>query len=95
MLDPINTTFKKNLADHLCYVNGEIGEALEIYLRLLKEDPEDIEVLTAAGDVCRSIDRPADAELFYNRVIEIEPWNSDASDKLDALRGGEDKKVAL
>jgi len=94
-LEPINSTFQKNLADQLCYVVGEIGEALSIYLRLLKEDPEDIEVLMAAGDVCRAIDRQADAELFYSRVIEIEPWNSLAGDKLDALRGVDERKVAI
>jgi tetratricopeptide (TPR) repeat protein len=85
-LDPFNTTFQKNLADCLCFVKGDVVGALTIYLRLLKEDPEDVEVLTAAGRISQAIGRPADAEVFYGRAIEIEPWNVAVGEKLDELQ---------
>jgi tetratricopeptide (TPR) repeat protein len=85
-LEPFNSNFQKNLADSLCFIKGEVIDALTIYLRLLKEDPEDVDVLMAAGHISQAIGRPADAELFYERVVEIEPWNMAAGEKLDELQ---------
>ena len=85
-IDPSNVTFQKNLADFYCFAKGQIEQALTIYLRLLKDDPEDIEVLLSAGTICKMLGKIGDAEFFYGRVIEIEPWNLDASDNLEALR---------
>ena len=85
-LDPYNRTFQKNLADFLLVVKGEVAEALEIYLELMKTDPEDIEVLLAAGHICRRLNRPEDALTFFYRAIEIEPWNQEASNLLDQLQ---------
>lgn len=85
-LEPYNSTFKKNLADFLYVVQGDVTEALKIYLEVLKSDPEDIEVLLAAGHISRAVKRPQNAEIFYSRVLEIEPWNPEASEKLEILR---------
>ncbi len=85
-LDPRNTNFQKNLADFLCFVKGDVAEALGIYLKLLQEDPEDVEVLMAAGHVSHAIGRLEDAQLFYDRALDIEPWNYEAGEKLDELR---------
>jgi hypothetical protein len=49
----------------------------------------------AAGHVCRTLDQPQDAELFFKRVLEIEPWNREASESLDKLNGERiNKRVA-
>jgi tetratricopeptide (TPR) repeat protein len=86
-LDPYNRTFQKNLADFMLFENGQVAEALKIYLELMKSDPEDIEVLLAAGYVCRSLNQLEDALTFYTRAIEIEPWNQQASEAMDKIQG--------
>jgi Flp pilus assembly protein TadD len=85
-LEPYNGTFEKNFADFQFVVVGNVGEALKHYLSVLKRHPEDTEVLMAAGFICRSIDKPDDAELFFSRALEIEPWNLEASENLAKLK---------
>jgi tetratricopeptide (TPR) repeat protein len=85
-LDPYNRTFQKNLADFLLVEKGQVAEALEIYLELMKTDPEDIEVLLAAGHICQRLNKPEDALTFFYRAIEIEPWNQEASNLLQQLQ---------
>ena len=85
-LDPYNRTFQKNLADFLLFEKGQVAGALEIYLELMKSDPEDVEVLLAAGHICRSLNRPEDALTFFSRAIEVEPWNQEASESLEKLQ---------
>lgn len=85
-LEPFNTTFEKNLADFYYAVNQDLAEALKIYLNVLKRDPEDTEVLLAAGHISREVNRLQNAEMFYSRVMEIEPWNLEASENLNSLK---------
>jgi len=93
-LEPYNNTFKKNLADFLYIVQGDVIEAIKIYLDVLKSDPEDIEVLLAAGHISRAVNQPQNAETFYRRVLEIEPWNLEAGEHLEQLRQDSGKKTA-
>ena len=39
----------------------------------------------AIGYVCETANKPEDARDFYHRVVEIEPWNTEARAKLDNL----------
>lgn len=94
-IDPFNAIFQKNLADFLCFVKGNIAEALTIYSQLLKEDPQDVEVLMAVGHVNRAIGRVADSEMYYERVLDIEPWNFDAGEMLDGLKISSESKAAI
>lgn len=86
-LDPENATFQKNLADFYCVEMGELEEGLKIYLRVLEANPSDVELLIILGDICAAIEKNEDAKVFYNRVLELEPWNLKAQEKLDALPG--------
>ncbi|UCF92983.1 MAG: tetratricopeptide repeat protein [Desulfobacterales bacterium] len=85
-LEPYNNTFAKNLADFYFLVKGQVTDALEIYLDVLKRNPEDVEVLMAAGHICEAVNRFEDAKLFYSRVIDIEPWRLEASESLEGLQ---------
>ena len=85
-LKPTDNTFAKNLADFYFVVKGDVGEALQLYLNVLKRDPDDVEVLIAAGHISKSINRLQNAEKFYNRVLEIEPWNLEAAENVNKLR---------
>ena len=86
-LDPENATFQKNLADFYCVEMGELEDGLKIYLRVLEANPSDVELLVILGDICAAIEKNEDAKVFYNRVLELEPWNLKAQEKLDALPG--------
>ena len=83
--DPNNTTFQKNLADFYCIEQRQFEKAMRIYVQILENHAEDVETLMAVGYICENLDKTDDARDFYHRVIEIEPWNLEARQKLDAL----------
>ena len=84
-LDPNDTTFQKNLADFYCIEQGQFEKAMRIYIQILGNHTEDVETLMAVGYICENLNKTDDARDFYHRVIEIEPWNLEARQKLDAL----------
>ena len=84
-LDPNNTTFQKNLADFYCIEQRQFEKAMRIYVQILRNHAEDVETLMAVGYICENLNKTDDAKDFYHRVIEIEPWNLEARQKLDAL----------
>ena len=84
-LNPDDLNFQKNLADFYCVELGRIEEALEIYLKVLTEAPADIETLMAAGYICKAVDRNEDAAIFFERILDLEPWNLEANENLNQL----------
>ena len=67
--------FQKNLAD-LYYVGFErIQDALEIYLKLLEASPKDVEILLIIGNICTSLKKFDEANVFYTCVLEVDPKN--------------------
>ncbi|MGE3550662.1 MAG: tetratricopeptide repeat protein [Geobacter sp.] len=84
-LDPANSNFRKNLADLYFVAVGRPDDAIHIYLELFRQNPRDIEVLAALGQICQAVGRPDEARTFYQRALEIEPWNSDLREALQAL----------
>jgi tetratricopeptide (TPR) repeat protein len=84
-LEPDNPVYQKNLADFYFVEMGRIEDALKIYLNVLTEDPTDIETLMAAGHICKVLGSPEKAKVFYSRVLDIEPWNLEASEILNQV----------
>jgi tetratricopeptide (TPR) repeat protein len=84
-LEPANLIFLKNLADCYWVGFGRLEDALRIYVDILKAQPEDVETLLATGKLCLALRQPADARVFFDRVLEIEPWNADAHQQLESL----------
>jgi len=84
-LEPTNMTFQKNLADFYSVEMGQFERAMRIYVTVLESFPQDIESLMAIGLICETMHKPEDAEVFYNRVLQIVPWNLEAKQKLDML----------
>ncbi|OQY11009.1 MAG: hypothetical protein B6I30_07850 [Desulfobacteraceae bacterium 4572_187] len=84
-LQPANITFQKNLADFYYVELGRVEEAMQIYLRVLNADPEDVETLLIIGNICVALEQHGDAADFYNRVLETDPGNNDAIRNLDKL----------
>ena len=86
-LEPRNITFQKNLADFYFVEQGRTEDALKIYVDILTAFPEDVETLSITGHICVALHKFEDAKVFYNRVLEIEPWNVDARENLAKLNG--------
>ena len=82
-MDPKNPTFLKNLADFYLVEEGAVEKALEIYASVLKDHPEDIDALMVAGHICSAMGNGDSAKTFYQRVLDVEPWNFDAIEQLD------------
>jgi len=85
LIDPENIIFKKNLAEYYLFIKGEVLKALEIYLSILKDHPYDIETLLAAAKISEKYKRIEDAKVFYDAILDIEPWNLEASERLTQL----------
>ncbi|HEY5514552.1 MAG TPA: tetratricopeptide repeat protein, partial [Geomonas sp.] len=85
-LAPGNSTFQKNLADFYFVEGRDIDGAIAIYLELLRKEPKNIETLMNLGRICTLLERPQEAESFYVKVTQLEPWNRDAREGLTTLR---------
>jgi tetratricopeptide (TPR) repeat protein len=85
LLEPSNMTFQKNLADCYWIGFGRLEDALKIYVDIMTAHPEDIETLLATGKICLSLRQVKDARVFFDRVLEIEPWNAEAHQQLEQL----------
>jgi len=83
-----NIIFTKNLAEYRLYVNGETEKALELYVRILKARPQDVDALMAAGDISAHFLRLDDARMFYEAVLDAEPWNLSASQRISHIEAG-------
>ena len=86
-IEPDNANFRKNLADFYLAEQGQVEKALEIYLSVLNDNPEDIDSLMVAGHICVALGKKDSARTFYDRVLDIEPWNLEASERIEQLQG--------
>lgn len=83
--DPYNALYQKNLADLYYSALGKTDEAIEIYTGLLKKSPRDTELLTSLAIISKANQLREQARTFIKRVLELEPWNTDARDFLAGL----------
>lgn len=83
--DPNNPIFSKNLAD-LYYAHlGRTDEAIQIYTNVLKKYPKDVEVLSALAIISKANQLREQARTFIRKVMELEPWNSEAREFMATL----------
>jgi len=84
-LQPENITFQKNLADFYYVELSQVEEAMQIYVKVLNANPEDVETLLIIGQICVAIKKFDDAKDFYSRILIVDPWNKDAKQFLEEL----------
>lgn len=82
---PDNATFAKNLADFYYAVQKNTERALQMYIKCLSVNPDDIEILMTIGHISIEIGRPESAKDFYDKVLTIDPQNKDAQKIIDLL----------
>ena len=85
-LDPEAIIYQKNLADLLFVAEGDAESALQTYVAILKAKPKDVETLGSIAQVCTSLGRTDDAGFFYDKILEIEPWNQTTRLQREALQ---------
>ena len=86
-LEPRNATLRRNLADVYLADAEQIENALEMYISILNDHPEDIDALMVAGDISAALGKTDSARTFYDRALCVEPWNSEVSEHLVQLSG--------
>ena len=84
-LAPENPNYLKNLADLLYSENKDVDRAILLYEKILAARPEDIQTLMITGHLCVSLERFDDALGYYNRILDIEPWNDEAQQFVDRI----------
>jgi Flp pilus assembly protein TadD len=77
-LQPDDAIFVRNLADLYFVELNRVDDAIQMYLELYRKNPRDVETLINIGHICAAVGRGEEANSFYRRALEIEPWNNDA-----------------
>jgi tetratricopeptide (TPR) repeat protein len=72
-LNPENILFLKNLADFHWYEQNDSHAAMELYVRILAEDPCDVETILGCAQICVALGRHADARDFVERAQTLDP----------------------
>ncbi len=84
-LDPANITYLKNLADFYFVELEWTGDAIHIYLDILKDNPFDIEALNALGYISLQIGRKEQARQYFSRTLQLDSFNQNAQQALQQL----------
>jgi Flp pilus assembly protein TadD len=87
-LDPANSTFRKNLASLYYSAANRADDAIALYSALLKGTPNDVDILSALAIISIDNNRPDEALIFLNKIVELEPANSDARRLAEQLTTG-------
>lgn len=88
-LEPTNQTYMKNLAEYYLLVMGEIEKGLELYVAILKNQPQNVEALMAAAYISEKLKNYEQAKFFYEAILDVEPWHMVASERISAMGQGD------
>jgi len=73
------------------FAQGEIEKAEKLFLKLLKEAPQNAEILNNLGVICHTLGRFPDGIGYFRDALEADPHDQDALENLLALY--EEKKL--
>lgn len=94
-LEPENTIYLKNLADFFFVEYKDRQKAMELNVRILALDPKDVECLMSTGYICVAQGLIDDACTFFDRALDIAPWNKEATQALEQLKTPPTPDLAL
>ncbi len=83
--NPHHLQARKNLA-LACLRQEKFTEGVTLIRDVLRDAPQDIEALLIMGDCYRDAGDAASARLFYQRVLALQPDNTEAAAQLEALK---------
>lgn len=86
-LEPLNITFRKNLADFYFVELDWADDAIHTYLEILKDNPFDVETLNALGTISIRVGRPEQARQYFTRALQLDTVNSQARQALQQMGG--------
>ncbi|MDR3579546.1 MAG: tetratricopeptide repeat protein [Oryzomonas sp.] len=84
-LDPGNIVYRKNLADFYFTELEWAGDAIQIYLDILKNNPFDVEALNTLGTISLRIGRKEQARQYFTRTLQLDDNNKEARQALDQM----------
>jgi len=84
-LEPRNPTFRKNLANLYYSALGRTDDAIRYFTEVLRDYPQDVEVLLALGQISAVNNLGEQARIFVSKALELEPWNKDAREFLELI----------
>ena len=80
-----NITVKKRLAESFIDKLDRKEAAMQIYIEILKKNPDDVDVLIALGDFNASKNRFDNARTFYEKALTSDPKSEIVLKKIDVL----------
>ncbi len=83
-LNPKSICYRKNLGDFYCCETGQKEKAIEIYMGILAEQPEDIDSRLGLARLCIENGQIGDAYFFYRQIKSLQPEN-DIANKMVVL----------
>lgn len=86
-LQPNDPTIIKNLAEFYFAVLKWTDDAIEMLTELLKVYPQDLEILTALGNISYQVGRPEESRTFYRKALQVDPENKELRELLARLEG--------
>ncbi len=90
---PADKDLLKTLADVYYSQQHRVEDAMKLYVKILALDPFEVGTLMMMGHICVSVERFEDAQHFYGRVLETEPWHDEARKYVEAIRRHEQRSV--
>lgn len=86
-LQPGVPTIIKNLAEFYFVELGWTDDAIMMLTTLLKQYPQDCELLTALGMISERLGKEKEARSFFRQVLDLDPGNSGVREALARLEG--------
>lgn len=86
-LQPGLPTVIKNLAEFYFVELGWTDDAIMMLTSLLKQFPQDCELLTSLGMISARLGKENEARSFFRQVLDLDPDNSDVREALARLEG--------
>jgi len=83
--NPHNVMALKNLADVYFVEAGRLEDALQLYHRILQEQPRDVEALKAIGSICIQLERYTDAAEIFRLIRALDPADEESVRILENL----------
>lgn len=85
-MEPYNARALTAYAAVLDDVGMPINVVERMYMRAVQQDPDHVTALNGLGTVAHRQQKLAEAEIYYQRALTVDPSNDDVAENLEILR---------